>query len=315
VAPGGAKPLRWLLPILPALAAVALVEVGSARRGLAPFTTSGARRGAMGLLLALVFYLGVFAPVAWAGRMPRIDLEALGAADLFFLHGVLVASLLAWFQLGYGGGAESPLQALARTCGLQPPSFRNPSFRDLSSTESESATRGILREVGAGLLVGPFLWMGVLLAVGAVALLVRFLGFEESLPQAAPELVTFMASLPLLLRLALSLSAGVVEEVFFRGFLQKRIGIGMSTLFFVLAHLTYEAPLMLVGVTLLSLLFAGLTVMRGNVWPAVAAHTLFDAIQLLWVVPAAVRAQEGGVLGLLTAISGWIPELIPGPIW
>ena len=295
---GGPEPLRWLLPILPAVAAAALVAVGSARRGLSPPAESWLRRGAMGSLLALVFFLGVFAPVAWAGRLPRVDPETLAPPQLFFLHAVLVVVLLAWFLLGYGdagesSSAETPLRALVRTCGLRPIAL---------SGRASSGQGGILREVGFGLLVGPFLWMAVLLAVGGLALLLKSLGYGDVLPEAAPELITFMASLPVLLRLALSLSAGVVEEIFFRGFLQRRIGIGMSTLFFVLAHLTYEAPLMLVGVTLLSLSFAGLTAVRGNVWPAVAAHTLFDAVQLLWVVPAAVSFQESGEPALLTAL-------------
>jgi hypothetical protein len=52
-----------------------------------------------------------------------------------------------------------------------------------------------------------------------------------------------------------SLSAGFVEEIFFRGFLQPRVGIALSTAFFVLAHVSYGQPLMLVGIALLSLIF------------------------------------------------------------
>ena len=301
MAPEGPDPLRWLLPILPALAAVALVDRGAARRGLAPPAQSLPRRAAMAAILAVVFYLGIFAPVAWAGHLPRIDPESLGAPDLFFLHAVLVAALLAYFQLGYGGGGggvseETPVRALIRTCGLRP---------------SDSSGEGITREIGIGLLAGPFLWLAVLLAVGAVGLLVRFLGLDDLLPKATPELIVFMASLPVLLRLALSISAGVVEEIFFRGFLQRRVGAGMSTLFFVLAHLTYDAPLMLVGVTLLSLSFAGMTALRGNVWPAVAAHSLFDAVQLLWIVPTAMELQGGEKGAPITALLAWLP----GTIW
>jgi membrane protease YdiL (CAAX protease family) len=81
----------------------------------------------------------------------------------------------------------------------------------------------------------------------------------------------------------------VVEEAFFRGFLQPRAGIALSTGLFVLAHAGYEQPLMLVGITLLSLLFAFLVRWRQNIWPAVVAHAVFDAVQLLIVVPTALE--------------------------
>jgi membrane protease YdiL (CAAX protease family) len=51
---------------------------------------------------------------------------------------------------------------------------------------------------------------------------------------------------------------------------------------------------MLVGIGLLSLAFAYLTRWRQNIWPAVIAHALFDAIQLLVVVPFALRLLEEG---------------------
>ena len=103
-------------------------------------------------------------------------------------------------------------------------------------------------------------------------------------------MVLWMGSLPLLIRLMVSLSAGVVEEVFFRGFLMPRAGFATSNVLFVLAHLNYEQPFLLLGVALLSVAFSYLTLWRGNIWPAIAAHFLFDAIQLLVIVPAAAGA-------------------------
>jgi membrane protease YdiL (CAAX protease family) len=97
---------------------------------------------------------------------------------------------------------------------------------------------------------------------------------------------------------ALALSAGLVEELFFRGFLQPRVGIGVSTLLFVLAHLSYDQPFMLVGITILSLVFAGLVWWRQNVWPAVAAHFLFDAVQLLILIPWALHEWPQGAKAL-----------------
>jgi membrane protease YdiL (CAAX protease family) len=96
------------------------------------------------------------------------------------------------------------------------------------------------------------------------------------------------------LRVLLSLSAGAVEETFFRGFLQPRAGILLSTCFFALAHLSYEQPFMLFGVTLLSLLFALLVRWRQSILAAIAAHAAFDAVQLLIVVPWALKMLQGG---------------------
>ena len=51
---------------------------------------------------------------------------------------------------------------------------------------------------------------------------------------------------------------------------------------------------MLIGITLLSLIYAFLVRWRQNLWPAIAAHALFDGVQLLVVVPAALRLLQGG---------------------
>jgi len=78
-----------------------------------------------------------------------------------------------------------------------------------------------------------------------------------------------------------------------RGFLQPRIGIALSTLFFTVAHLSYGSPFMLIGIALLSLIYGFLVRWRQNLWPAIAAHALFDGVQLLVVVPAALKMLQG----------------------
>ncbi|MCB1033231.1 MAG: CPBP family intramembrane metalloprotease [Acidobacteria bacterium] len=132
----------------------------------------------------------------------------------------------------------------------------------------------------------------------ALASGIQATGAGRWLPQEISPLITFMAGLPVLLRLGLSLSAGFVEEVFFRGFLQGRMGILASSALFVLAHLTYGQPLMLVGIALLSLVFAQLTRWRHNVLPAMAAHAVFDAVQLLFMLPTQVPQAGSPPLGI-----------------
>ena len=55
--------------------------------------------------------------------------------------------------------------------------------------------------------------------------------------------------------------------------------------------------LMLLGVTLLSLVYGGLVYWRQSIWAAIAAHALFDAVQLLVVIPAALRVLPGEAEG------------------
>jgi membrane protease YdiL (CAAX protease family) len=123
----------------------------------------------------------------------------------------------------------------------------------------------------------------------AVMALVWALGGEELLPTEPPELVPWVAGLPLATRAAIALTAGVVEELFFRGLLQPRVGIALSSALFVLAHLSYEQPFMLIGIAALSLVFAWLVAWRRTILPAIAAHAAFDLIQLLIVVPQVLK--------------------------
>jgi membrane protease YdiL (CAAX protease family) len=70
------------------------------------------------------------------------------------------------------------------------------------------------------------------------------------------------------------------------------MGILLSTLLFALAHFSYGQPFMLVGVTLLSLVYGLLVKWRQNIWPSVAAHALFDGVQLLVIVPGVLHWMD-----------------------
>jgi membrane protease YdiL (CAAX protease family) len=266
-------------PLLAALAAVGVDRL-TERRGLLPpgFATPW-RRLIASFLLSLVLWAGIFGPLATLGRASELDVSQLTEGQLFLLHGLLVAFLAAWYALGFAGLAAGGAGAgFAAQLGVR-------------------AARPAL-ELGLGLAAGVAAWLAVILTLAAVAAVVWWIAGPDALPQKPPPIVPWIAGLPLGLRLLVCVSAGVVEEGFFRGFLQPRAGILIATVFFAMAHLAYEQPLMLVGITLLSLLFSGLVVWRQNILAAAAAHFTFDAIQLLVVIPLALRVLEGKLGGV-----------------
>ena len=227
-------------------------------------------------IVAGVLWLGVFAPLGTIGTEIQPDFSQMHAAQLFLLHGLFAASLAVWYALGFSGTGGSWTAQL----GLR--------------------VRRALPELGIGAAAGIGGWLMVLGVMVSLGSIIWALGGQELLPDRPPALIPWLAGLPVAMRLAVSVSAGVFEEAFFRGYLQPRVGITMSTAMFVLAHASYEQPLMLVGVTLLSLLFALLVKWRQNIWAAVVAHAVFDAVQLLIVVPTALELApgEGGGLPL-----------------
>ncbi len=245
-----------------------------------PMAFEARLRRALGTTVVAVILWGVaFAPLASLGDAPP-DAAELTIPRLFFLHGLLVAALAAWYALAYLPRRDGPGWRAA--FGLEGP---------------------VRRELAAGTGVGLAIWLGVLLVLLLLAGLVSLLGGRDALPQQPPAIVLWIGALPIWARAAVALSAGVVEEVFFRGFLQPRAGVLASTALFALAHLGYGQPFMLVGVTLLSLLYAELRRRRGSVWAPIAAHAIFDLVQLLVVVPLVARALEHDAAGVVAALA------------
>lgn len=237
------------------------------------------------LLLAVVLWIAVFVPLAMLGQGPSVDPVELTVPQLFFLHAVFVVTLLVWFLLGFAGEGRSLVASLAEQLGFR--------------------ASAIPREIGIGLIAGVAGWLGVIASLLLVALLFYLVGGEEAVPSQPPEMIGWVVALPVAVRALLSLSAGVVEETFFRGFLQPRAGMVLSTVLFVMAHLSYEQAFLLIGVTLLSVLFAWLVRWRQNLWAAMTAHTVFDAIQLLIVIPSAMQFLESGQTGPVALALAW----------
>jgi membrane protease YdiL (CAAX protease family) len=301
------------------LAALLLDWMCAQRRLLPPGFRVLWRRVLAGLAVATLLAIGVFAPLGGLGmKTSTPDLDKVTTPQLFLLHVLMLATMGIWFLLGFAGEDARPPAELALPAEpsplplsevgvintlvepsavpleiAPPPPPRVPLGRQFRAQFGYLAPN-VPREIGLGLLLGLGAWVAVLVALMVVAGAVWALYGENAVPKAPPAMIPFIAALPVLTRFMISLSAGFVEESFFRGFLQPRIGIFFSTMFFVLAHLSYGQPFMLIGIALLSLIYAFLVKWRQNLWPAIAAHALFDGVQLLVVVPLALRALGAG---------------------
>jgi membrane protease YdiL (CAAX protease family) len=283
--------LRLAGPLLLALVAAVAVDQLTNARGLDPpaFVARPWRRAAGLAIVATTLWIGVFFALGQVG-LPAGPMRTPTIPELFLLQVVFAVSIVAWFAVGHAGWmppASPPSAVFSRQLGF--------------------ATARPLREFGIGLGLGLLVWPALLLVLLAVVGVLVALGGEDVLPQQPPGLIVWIAALPVPVKLGVAACAGVVEEVFFRGFLQPRVGVGLSTLVFVLAHLSYDQPFMLVGITLLSLFFAALVEWRQNLWPAIAAHFLFDAVQLLFVIPWALEWSGQAAGGLAAAM------VVPGP--
>lgn len=252
------------------IAAALYLDRRSAGLGLLPpaFAISPWRRAAASALLAGMFFLSAFAPILSMGESEPLDLSTVPAASLFVGHAMLLAATLAWVLLGFAGTGTSPLSTeTVRQLGL--------------------ASDRMAENLALGLLGGVVAWFSMIVVALVVFGMLGLLGVgDDWLPQGAPPAIAQMAGLPFVVRLALVLSAGFFEEVFFRGLLQPRVGIVVSTMLFVFAHAGYGQPSMLVSLTVVSLVMAGLVAWRQTLWPAVFAHAAFDAIQLLVLIPS-----------------------------
>ncbi len=304
--------VRLAIAVVLAVAAAQAVDVLTRRRGLdPPGFRRPHRRALASVALAFAFLVGVFGPAVSFDQPPEVDFESLAWTSVFFLQALLLATLALWAALGYVAvtptgtvdlGFPGPLAD--GTLPASDPPFGDPPAGDRPAAPTAGDglrlfglwCRDPLAEVGIGLVAGFFAWLGVLLAAATAALVLSALGVDGLLAAEPPEMIVWMASLPVAARLAMSLGAGVVEELFFRGFLQRRVGIGLSSLLFIGGHLGYGQPFMLFGLTLLSLFYAFLVRWRQNIWAAAAAHFLFDAVQLLVVIPAALEVYESGAL-------------------
>ncbi len=121
----------------------------------------------------------------------------------------------------------------------------------------------------------------LLVALVAVAYLLDFLLSALALNDSirVVEAVARLRLMPWLLAWLLVVRA-VAEEIFFRGFLVKRVGVFFSTVLFALVHLGYGSYAEVVGAFVLGLILAKAFQLNKNLYPNIAAHIAYNALAI-----------------------------------
>lgn len=223
---------------------------------------SGPRRLAALVLLFAVLGLGVFLPVATFGAAQELDFSDIGFARLFAGHLVLLGFVLSWWLLA-----------------------GRPPWRDYLSLPREN----LAASIRFGLVAGAVGWAATLTIIAIVAATADVVTDVALGPPEVPPIMLWLASLPAWRKLLIVGVAMTVEETFFRAFLQRRLGLAVSTLLFALAHFNYGLPLLVVAVFTISLVFGAVFEIRRSLVPCIIAHGVFDAIQIFLIIPLALR--------------------------
>ncbi len=220
-------------------------------------------------LLGSVLLLTVAIPFAGglAGNAP--ERKNLTVVSLFAVHFVL----LVFLALYYGLTKRTSLAEFLKLKSARPAA-----------------------DLGAGLWIGLAGWLLTIIALVAIVVVwyvLRRQGIGPSAPGGVNPTIRWMVSQPLAVRIAIVVSAMVVEELFFRSFLQTRVGPLAATLMFTAAHGVYGQPLVLVGILVISAVLSATFVLYRNVLPCIVAHGTFDAIQMFVLIPISLN-QMGG---------------------
>ncbi len=265
---------RSVFVVLLALGSLGILIAFARARSRAVFEQDGffapGRRAAAMILLTVVLLLTVAIPFAGGLAGGEPDTKHLSLVSLFAVHAILITFLLCYYLLS---GHRSPVE-----------------FLKLTSPKPAA-------DLAAGVLIGSLGWLLTVLAAAlGVALWLAFRSKTAGMPSTSGVSPTILWILgqPLWVRIAIVVSAMVVEELFFRSFLQTRVGPLAATLMFTAAHGVYGQPLLLIGILVISAVMSLTFALYRNVLPCVVAHGTFDAIQMFVVIPLVVKPLAGG---------------------
>jgi len=218
------------------------------------------------VLLVAILTLTVFGPMTSYGNLAAAALEGLTVLDLLLGHVIITVFLALWWVLR----GDLPV---SRFIGL--------------SSDRLGA------QIVEGVTTGVHGWVMTILVMMTV---VTLLGQTEAAPDASTvsEVMPWMTKLPWAQKLLIVAAAMSVEEIFFRAFLQARVGLVVSSMLFALGHFSYGMPYMIIGVFTISVVIGRTFARSGQILPCMVAHGVFDAIQLFVILPYAVRMMEAG---------------------
>jgi membrane protease YdiL (CAAX protease family) len=254
------------LSVLLSLVCVALLAV-MGRRPYVEECRGRFRQTIAAFLLIGILAIVVFYPVTSFGEAEDIDLEMLWFPSLLTGHVVLTVFLLLWWRLR----GDVSLAVFLHLSG-----------------------RGVWEKIRRGVVIGCGGWVLTVMVTGAAAAAMAATG-RMSGPDAVPPIMVWLAHLPILYKLIIVGAAMTVEEAFFRGFLQPRVGLVASSLLFAMSHFSYGLPFMIVGVFTISLVIGRTLARTGDLLPCIVAHGVFDGVQLLIILPWAVHMWSAGL--------------------
>lgn len=76
----------------------------------------------------------------------------------------------------------------------------------------------------------------------------------------------------------------ISEEIFFRGFIVKKLGALWSSSLFALAHITYGSGAEILGAFVLGFIMAKAFEKNKNLYPNIAAHFLYNLVAICFLV-------------------------------
>lgn len=125
--------------------------------------------------------------------------------------------------------------------------------------------------------------IGLLFAISFTVSVIAFVGGVSDLHAVEETIVKISESSVGLLQYLVVVRV-VSEEIFFRGFLVKRIGIFGSALVFGLAHAAYGSAIEIVGAFLLGLALAWAFSRNRNLVPNIFAHMIYNLVILMLIL-------------------------------
>ena len=225
------------------------------------FPSAAAKIGAYAWLGLFLFGIALLVTGSSLKTPTAKELAGTPFYRLFALHWILIVFLIVWWLLS-----------------------GRPHLGDYLNIRRERAGEAVM----TGFAVGFGGWLFTLAVALVIGLLLAAAGLIPKNPQPSP-MIGYMAALPIWKKALIVLSAMTVEEAFFRGWLQKRIGLLASTTLFAIAHSGLGQPLLLIGVFVISLIIGFTFYRTKNLIPGIIAHGVFDAIQLFVIIPVLFR--------------------------